>query len=36
MTHLIPLQPLLFERGDRLSRDEFLDLWHKMPAVKHA
>ena len=36
MTHLIPLMPLLFEPGDRLSREEFLELWEKMPDLKFA
>jgi Uma2 family endonuclease len=36
MTHLIPLMPLLFEPGDRLSREEFLELWERMPNLKFA
>lgn len=36
MTHLAELNPLLFEPGDRLSVDEFLDRWEKMPDLKFA
>jgi hypothetical protein len=36
MTHLIPLSPLAFEPGDRMTRDEFLELWEKMPGLKFA
>ena len=36
MTHLIPIGPLLFESGDRLSRDEFLERWERTPALKKA
>jgi Putative restriction endonuclease len=35
MAHLIP-HPLLFETGDRMSREEFLARWEQMPNVKHA
>lgn len=27
---------MLFEHGDRMSRDEFLDRWERMPEVKNA
>jgi hypothetical protein len=36
MTHFVHVNPLLFEPGDRLSLDEFLELWEKMPALKFA
>lgn len=36
MTHLVHLTPLLFEPGDRLSREEFLALWEQMPNLKSA
>lgn len=36
MTYLIPLYPLLFEPGDRLSREEFLKRWEQMPDLKFA
>lgn len=36
MTHLVSLKPLLFEPGDRMSREEFLNRWRKMPRVKYA
>ncbi|MGI8745309.1 MAG: Uma2 family endonuclease [Bryobacteraceae bacterium] len=36
MTHLALINPLLFSPGDRLSREEFLDLWEQMPGLKFA
>ena len=36
MTHMIPIGPLLFESGDRLSREEFLERWERTPALKKA
>ena len=36
MTHLVHVNPLLFEPGERLSVDEFLDLWERMPNLKFA
>ena len=36
MTHLIPIGPLLFESGDRLSREEFLKRWECAPGLKKA
>lgn len=36
MTHLVYLEPLLFEPGDRLGRDEFLARWEQMPALRFA
>ena len=36
MTHLVHINPLLFEAGDRLTREEFLELWERMPALKFA
>ncbi|MDX2153136.1 MAG: Uma2 family endonuclease [Bryobacteraceae bacterium] len=36
MTHLAHINPLLFAPGDALSRDEFLALWERMPAIKFA
>jgi Uma2 family endonuclease len=36
MSHLINIHPLLFEPGDRLSREEFLELWEHMPDLKKA
>lgn len=36
MTHLARINPLLFEPGDRLSREEFLELWERMPGLKFA
>jgi Uma2 family endonuclease len=35
-SHLINIRPLLFEPGDRLSREEFLELWEQMPDLKKA
>src|SRR5712692_1977608 len=36
MTHLVHLDPLLFEAGDRLGRQEFLARWERMPALRFA
>jgi len=36
MTHLVQVNPLLFEPGDRLSLHEFLERWEKMPELKFA
>ncbi len=36
MTHLVEVNPLLFEPGDRLTVDEFLSRWDKMPGLKSA
>lgn len=36
MAYLISPHPLLFEPGDRLSREEFLDRWECMPELKNA
>jgi Uma2 family endonuclease len=36
MTHLVHVDPLLFEPGDRLSLNEFLELWEKMPNLQFA
>jgi hypothetical protein len=36
MTHLADINPLLFVPGDRLSREEFIELWEKMPDLKFA
>jgi hypothetical protein len=36
MTYLVQVNPLLFEPGDRLSLDEFLERWEKMPDLKCA
>jgi hypothetical protein len=36
MIRPLSLEPVLFEPGDRMSREEFLDLWYKMPALKFA
>ena len=36
MTHLVQVNPLLFEPGDRLSLHEFLDRWERMPGLKFA
>jgi hypothetical protein len=36
VTHLAFIHPLLFHAGDRMSRDEFLELWEKMPDLKFA
>jgi len=36
MAHLIYTEPLLFESGDRLGRDEFLDRWEQTPTLRFA
>jgi hypothetical protein len=36
MTHLIHVNPLLFEPGDRMNREEFLERWEQMPGLKFA
>ena len=36
MSYLFANCPLLFESGDRLSREEFLARWEQMPALKKA
>jgi Uma2 family endonuclease len=36
MTYLVCREPLLFEPGDRLTREEFLSRWERMPHVKLA
>lgn len=36
MTRLLHTDPLLFEPGDRMSREEFLDRWERMPELKNA
>jgi Uma2 family endonuclease len=36
MTHLVQVDPLLFEPGDRLGLDDFLARWERMPGVKFA
>jgi Uma2 family endonuclease len=36
MTHLVQVVRLLFEPGDRLSLDEFLERWEQMPELKFA
>jgi Uma2 family endonuclease len=36
MTYLVQVNPLLFEPGDRLSLDEFLERWEQMPELKFA
>src|SRR5258708_37181312 len=36
MAYLVDVNPRLFEPGDRLSLDEFLDRWDKMPDLKFA
>lgn len=36
MSHPALVYPTLFDNGDRLSREEFLELWERMPAVKFA
>jgi Putative restriction endonuclease len=36
MAQVIHTPPLLFEAGDRLTRDEFLEMWECMPALKFA
>jgi hypothetical protein len=36
MSQLIHTHPLLFQQGDRLSREEFLERWESMPEIKNA
>src|ERR1700681_3130229 len=36
MAHLISPHPLLFEPGDRMSREECLERWERMPELKNA
>ncbi len=36
MTYLVCREPMLFEPGDRLTREEFLSRWERMPHVKLA
>src|SRR5258708_22613597 len=36
MSYAIRPYPLLFEPGDRLSREEFLERWECMPELKNA
>src|SRR5579862_4038763 len=36
MTHLLLVNPLLFEPGDRMCREEFLARWEQMPELKRA
>lgn len=36
MAHLLHPHPLLFETGDRMSREEFLARWEQMPELKNA
>jgi hypothetical protein len=36
MMHLVHVDPLLFEPGDRLDLDDFLARWERMPGVKFA
>lgn len=36
MTHLLRSYPLLFEPGDRMSREEFISRWERMPELKNA
>lgn len=36
MTHPVQASPLLFEPGDRLTLDDFLARWEKMPDLKFA
>lgn len=36
MTRLLYTEPLLFEPGDRMSREEFLERWERMPELKRA
>jgi hypothetical protein len=35
-THLVPVDPLLFEPGDRLALADFLARWERMPSLKFA
>jgi Putative restriction endonuclease len=34
--HLLYVNPMLFESGDRMGREEFLARWEQMPDLKHA
>ena len=36
MAYLICPHPMLFEPGDRMSREEFLERWERMPELKNA
>ena len=36
MAHLIGPHPTLFEPGDRMTREEFLERWERMPELKKA
>src|SRR4051812_23455027 len=36
MTHPAIIEPLLFRGGDRMSLDEFLERWDRMPGLKFA
>ena len=36
MAHLLHPYPLLFESGDRMSREEFIARWEQMPELKNA
>ena len=36
MTHLVQVNPLLFEPADRMTLDDFLSRWDKMPGLKFA
>ena len=36
MAHALCRSPLLFEPGDRMSREEFIARWEQMPALKRA
>src|SRR6266567_3444895 len=36
VAYLINTYPLLFQSGDRLSREEFLERWERMPELKNA
>ena len=36
MTGYMAIAPELFQHGDRLSREEFLERWYRMPLLKNA
>jgi hypothetical protein len=36
MTNLVGQEPLLFQNGERLTRDEFIARWERMPQLKFA
>lgn len=36
MSYLISPHPLLFQSGDRMAREEFLERWERMPELKNA